>query len=119
MPRQKYPNIVKLIIKIIKDYKGESIKTINTSKVGNYICKYVIVCSTMSAIHLDTIEHKIIRTLGKEIGQKPFSMEKNDQRTWCLIDYIDVMVHIFDKETREYYDIEGFCKDLLKSSKVV
>ena len=116
MARPKYPNIVKLIIKVIKEYKGDSVKAINISKLDNYICKYVIVCTSNSNIQLDTIQSKIIKTLSKQMGQKPFSVENDDQRTWCLMDYVDVIVHIFDREKREYYDIEGFCKDLLAKS---
>ena len=45
------------------------------------------------------------------IRDRPFSIEGNENQEWVLIDYVDVVVHVFQRESREYYDIENLWGD--------
>ena len=49
--------------------------------------------------------------MSKELKEKPFSVEGNENQEWVLIDYVNVVVHVFQREIREYYDIENLWGD--------
>ena len=69
-----------------------------------------MIASGTSQRHVKGIADKIQQTL-KLSGEEPISVSGNDQAEWVLIDYIDVVVHVFQKHIREFYDIEGLWGD--------
>ena len=67
--------------------------------------------------HVNAIVGSIKKTVSKELKEKPFQTEGNVNAEWILIDYVNVVVHVFQKQIREYYNIEELWGDA-KTTKI-
>tara|TARA_B100001173_G_scaffold56254_1_gene47000 strand:+ start:2848 stop:3222 length:375 start_codon:yes stop_codon:yes gene_type:complete len=94
------------ILKGIENVKGENISIIDFSNIENTICKYFVICDCQSNTQVNAISSSIKRTVSKSLKEKPFSTEGLENKNWVLIDYIDIVVHIFKREFREIYGLE-------------
>lgn len=101
--------IVKKIYKIIEDKKGDDIKVIDISKISS-IADYFIIAGANNVNQVQAISDEIDFILGKE-GILPKAVEGNKNATWMLLDYNDIVVHIFLKEDRVFYDLERIWRD--------
>ena len=101
--------IVKRIYKIIEDKKGDDIKVIDISKISS-IADYFIIAGANNVNQVQAISDEIDFILGKE-GILPKAVEGNKNATWMLLDYNDIVVHIFLKEDRVFYDLERIWRD--------
>jgi iojap-like protein len=101
--------IVKKIYKIIEDKKGDGIKVIDISKISS-IADYFIIAGANNINQVQAISDEIDFILGKE-GILPKAIEGNKNATWMLLDYNDIVVHIFLKEDRVFYDLERIWRD--------
>ncbi len=101
--------IVKKIHKIIEDKKGDDIKVIDISKISS-IADYFIIAGANNINQVQAISDEIDFILGKE-GILPKAVEGNKNATWMLLDYNDIVVHIFLKEDRVFYDLERIWRD--------
>jgi ribosome-associated protein len=72
------------------------------SNIGDYF----IICSGGSKRHVQALAQNLQEDL-KQVGVKPLGVEGLDEGNWVLLDYIDVVVHLFSKPLREFYDLEG------------
>ena len=102
-------DIVKKIYNIIEDKKGDDIKVVDISKVSS-IADYFIIASANNINQVQAISDEIDFVLGKE-GILPKAVEGNKNATWMLLDYNDIVVHIFLKEDRVFYDLERIWRD--------
>ena len=108
--------INKLIEKIvigISDVKGQDIEMIDLRKIENRICDFYIICSGNSNTHVSAILESVKRKVSKTLKEKPSHTEGEENAEWILLDYINVVVHIFQKPVRDFYRIEelwGDCK---------
>jgi len=108
--------INKLIEKIvigISEVKGQDIEMIDLRKIENRICDFYIVCSGNSNTHVSAILESVKRKVSKTLKEKPSHTEGEENAEWILLDYINVVVHIFQKPVRDFYRIEelwGDCK---------
>jgi len=103
--------LLKNIINAIQDVKGKEIVSLDLRKIEAAICKHFIICTGTSNTHVTAIEGNIKRTIAKNTGEKPWHIEGNKMAEWILMDYSDIVVHIFQKEIREFYNIEDFWGD--------
>ena len=99
------------IIEGIDNLKGEKINIIDLRKIDNSVCKYFIICSGNSNTHVKSISNSIQKHVWKETNENPWHVEGEDRCDWILIDYVDIAVHIFKKETRIFYDLESLWGD--------
>lgn len=99
------------IIEVIKNAKGLNIVCLNLENIETAICKNFIICTGTSSTHVNAIEGNIKKTISKKLGEKPFHLEGNNVGEWVLLDYYDIIVHVFQEKTRKFYDIEGFWGD--------
>ena len=79
--------------------------------IDNTVCDYFIICNGSSNTQVNAITNSIQKTVSKELQDKPWHVEGSDNAEWVLIDYVNVVVHVFQKQIREYYDIEGLWGD--------
>ena len=75
------------------------------------VSDYFVVVSAASEVQTKAIADYIEETLSKERGLKPWHVEGKDGRRWILLDYVDVVVHVFHERTREYYLLERLWGD--------
>ena len=104
-------NLITSVIEGIENVKGLNINILDLREIENVACKYFIVCSGSSSTQVNAITGSIRKSVSKEIGEKPWHVEGLENRKWVLMDYVDVVVHIFNEETREYYKIEELWGD--------
>lgn len=109
--------LITQIIHGIEDVKGHDIEILDLREIENTVCDYFIICSGTSSTQVNAITNSIQRTVSKNIREKPWHVEANSNAEWILIDYVNVVVHVFQKHTREFYDIEGLWGDA-KSVKI-
>lgn len=101
--------IVKKIYNIIEEKKGEDIKVIDIAKVST-IADYFIIASANNINQVQAISDEIDFILGKE-GIMPKAIEGNKNASWMLLDYNDIVVHIFLREDRAFYDLDRIWRD--------
>ena len=89
---------------ILDDNKAKNIVSINLKK-KSHIADYMIIASGTSSRHLQSLSENLISEL-KKIGVYNCRMEGRDSSDWKLVDAIDIIIHIFHPEKREFYDLE-------------
>ena len=111
---KKKSNADELISKIIsgvEDVKGIDLSLLDLRDIENTVCSYFIVCSGSSNTHVNAIVSSVQKTVSKELREKPFHTEGLENSEWVLIDYVNIVVHVFQKHIREYYNIEELWGD--------
>ncbi|MCH7536138.1 MAG: ribosome silencing factor [Bacteroidetes bacterium] len=103
--------LINAIITGMQEKKGEKITSLNLLKIHNAVCDYFIICHGNSNTQVDAISGSIEEQVKKEMGEKPWQKEGFDNSEWVLLDYVNVVVHIFQKETRLFYNIEELWAD--------
>lgn len=109
--KDQVDQLITYIIQGIEDVKGNQIEIIDLREIENTVCDYFIVCSGNSNTQVDAIESSVRKVVSKALQDKPWHVEGLENSQWVLMDYVDVVVHIFQKQIREYYDIESLWGD--------
>lgn len=108
---QEKDALISLIIKGIEDVKGQDIEVLDLREIGNTPCDYFIICNGTSNTQVNAIVNSVQRVVSKETKDKPWHVEGQDNAEWVLMDYVDIVLHVFQKPIREYYNIEGLWGD--------
>lgn len=103
--------LISLILQGIEEVKGHNISLLDLREIENTVCDYFIICNGTSNTHVNAIVGSIQKTVSKTIKDKPWHVEGEDNAEWILMDYVNVVVHVFQKHIREFYDIEGLWGD--------
>lgn len=100
-----------LIIQALIEKKGEDIICIDMRKVNHVFFDYFIICTGNSRPHVETLCDFVQETTQRTAGIKPSFVEGTDNCEWVLLDYFNIVVHIFQPEARQYYDLEKLWGD--------
>ena len=103
--------LITSIIGGIEDVKGQNINILDLREIDNTVCDYFIICEGTSNTQVNAIVNTVQKKVSKELKDKPWHVEGLDNAEWVLIDYVNVVVHVFQKQIREYYDIESLWGD--------
>jgi ribosome-associated protein len=103
--------LAETIIFGILEKKGLQISKIDFSGMDNSISNYFIICHGNSSSQVDAIADSVQEQVYKQLGEKPTYTEGKENKEWILIDYVDVVVHIFQEPTRRFYNIEKLWAD--------
>ncbi len=104
-------DLISVIIKGIDDVKGEDIQLLDLREIDNTVCDYFVICSGNSNTQVNAISGAVQKNVSKELKDKPWHVEGQNNAEWILMDYVNVVVHIFQKHVREFYDIESLWGD--------
>jgi ribosome-associated protein len=104
-------DLISVIIKGIDDVKGENIQLLDLREIDNTVCDYFVICSGNSNTQVNAISGSVQKAVGKELKDKPWHVEGLNNSEWVLMDYVNVVVHVFQKHVREFYDIESLWGD--------
>jgi ribosome-associated protein len=104
-------DLITVIIKGIDDVKGENIQLLDLRGIENTVCDYFIICSGNSNTQVNAISGSVQKVVSKELKDKPWHIEGQGNSEWILMDYVNVVVHVFQKHVRAYYDIESLWGD--------
>ena len=100
-----------LVVRGMQEKKGQDIVIMDLRKVKNAICDYFVICSGTSDTQIDSISTSIEEEVYKVSRQDPWHREGNLNKEWILLDYVDVVVHVFKKDRRAFYDLEQLWGD--------
>jgi ribosome-associated protein len=100
-----------LIIQGIQEKKGKDIVCLDLKNIENAVCSYFIVCHGDSNTQVNAIADSIYDVVKKASGEFPWHKEGFQNAEWILLDYSNVVVHIFQKEIRDYYNLEKLWAD--------
>lgn len=114
MTKQK-PNDSKVlldtIVSGINEVKGLDITILDLRKIETAICKYFVICSGTSNIHVSSISENVKKFVSKKCNEKPWNIEGKNTSEWILMDYSDIVLHVFQKKTRNFYQLEDLWGD--------
>ncbi|MDO5608229.1 MAG: ribosome silencing factor [Capnocytophaga sp.] len=112
MIENKTDQLVSDIIKGIEKVKGNDITLMDLRDIENTVCDYFIICTGQSNTQVNAIANSVQKVVSQsDSHQKPWHVEGEQQAEWVLIDYVDIVVHVFQRPIRERYDIEGLWGD--------
>jgi ribosome-associated protein len=103
--------LIALILHGIEEVKGLDINILDLREIDNTVCDYFVLCNGTSNTHVNAIVNSIQKTVSKAIQDKPWHVEGSENAEWVLMDYVNVVIHVFQKHAREFYDIEGLWGD--------
>lgn len=109
MENMKSKQMAQLVIQALEDKKAEDIKVIDISEVS-VIADYFIIANGTNRSQIQALADNVDETLGKA-GFPLKQMEGYQNANWVLLDFEDVIVHVFDKENRLFYDLERIWRD--------
>ncbi|NBS18994.1 MAG: ribosome silencing factor [Flavobacteriia bacterium] len=109
--------LISTIIAGIENVKGLDVSLLDLRDLENTVCGYFIVCTGSSNTHVNAIVNSIQKTVSKELKEKPYHTEGSENAEWVLIDYVNVVVHVFQNHIRTYYNIEELWGDA-KTTKI-
>ena len=103
--------LVDTIIHGIQEVKGNEIKCMDLRELPSAICEFFVVCHGNSFTQVEAIADKIQEETKKRIDQNAWKTEGYGNAQWIILDYFDVVVHVFYKEAREQYGLEDLWAD--------
>lgn len=104
-------NLSKYIVKGIQEKKGADIVILNLKDIGNAIADYFIICTGTSDTQLDAISNSVEKEVLETAEERPWHREGIQNKEWILLDYSNVVVHIFKNNVRSFYGLEELWGD--------
>lgn len=95
----------------MREKKGRDIVSLDLRHIPNTVCDFFVICSGDSNTHVDGITGSIQEMTRKQLNDRPWHVEGTGNSEWVLLDYVHVVAHVFQREPREYYDIERLWAD--------
>jgi len=100
-----------LVVKGMQEKKAINIRVLDLRNVKNSVADFFVVCSGSSDTHMAGIAESVEDVVYKLIKQKPWKKEGSNNKSWVLLDYVDVVTHIFSNDSRIFYGIEDLWAD--------
>ncbi|MEY3237102.1 MAG: ribosome silencing factor [Bacteroidota bacterium] len=99
------------IVEGMQENKAQDIVVLDLREIPNAVCDFFVICSGESSTQVDGISNSISRFTRKELQEKPWHIEGKTNSEWILLDYINVVAHVFYKDARPFYDLEDLWSD--------
>ena len=103
--------LANVIIEGMQENKAKEIVSLNLKEIETAVCDYFIICHGTSNTHVSAIADSVINETIKTLKDKPFNKEGLENGEWILLDYGNVVAHIFQREIRDFYNIEKLWGD--------
>lgn len=100
-----------LVVHGMLEKKAVDIVVMDLRQIHNAITDFFVICSGNSDTQLDAINTSVDEEVYKVTGRSPWHKEGRQIKEWILMDYVDVVVHIFKKDRRDFYDLESLWGD--------
>ena len=107
-------DLLKNVIEGIKKKKGKEIAVLDFNKIENAVCQYFIVCHADSGTQVSAISESVEEVVRDNLSERVWHREGIDNAQWVLLDYGNLVVHIFQTEFRYYYKLESLWADAKK-----
>ena len=112
--KNKKNSLKDIVVESIKDRKGKDIIVLDLRKLEQSVADYFVICHGDSSTQVDAITENIDRETRTQLQEHPLHKEGTDNMQWVLLDYGDVVVHIFQDEYRGFYNLEDLWADAEK-----
>jgi len=109
--RQDSDTLADLVVRGMQDKKASDIVVLNLKELKNAVADYFIICSANSDMQLDAVARSVEEEIEKVTGESPWQTEGRTNREWVLLDYVDVVVHVFLRDRRKFYALEELWGD--------
>lgn len=100
-----------IIISAIQDKKGHDIKVLDLSQLDGAPTHQFVVCTGNSTTQVSAIADNVREEVQKKAGEKPISYDGYRNSQWIVVDYGDVMIHVFLPDSRSFYRLEELWSD--------
>lgn len=101
------------IVKGIEEKKGNNIQIFDLREIGHAVCDYFVICNADSGTQVDAIAYFVEHEVKVNTGRSPWKSEGFENREWILIDYSNIVVHVFQTQIREFYKLERLWADAI------
>ena len=109
--RSASEKLTEIIVHGMQEMKAEDIVVLDLREIGNSSCDFFVIAHGNSSTHCSAVAQGLEKEVKKATGEKPWRREGVSNGEWVLIDYVSVVVHVFQKFTRELYNIEDLWAD--------
>ncbi|TAJ10142.1 ribosome silencing factor [Marinilabiliaceae bacterium JC017] len=103
--------LVDAVVEGIQEKKGTNIAVLDLTELDNSVCEYFIICDGDSNTHVDAVAGSVEDIVRKKTTERPYHSEGFENAEWILLDYVDVVVHVFQRSMRSFYNLEGLWAD--------
>jgi ribosome-associated protein len=107
--------LVEMIVKGIQEKQGKAIVSLQLGVLPNSVCEYFVICHGTSRTQVEAIADAVEHFVKTNLGQKVWHREGFENSEWLLLDYSDVVVHIFQEETRDFYRLDKLWADAVRT----
>ncbi len=119
MPRRKKQDnaetLLSTIVEAIVEKKGQRIVSMHVGKLPNAVCDYFVVCSAESTTQVDAIATNIEIKVDELLKERPWQKGGYENAIWVILDYVNVVVHVFQSEWRQFYRLEELWADAART----
>lgn len=103
--------IVEKIVEGIHERKGKGIVVVDMVRLKESPCTYFVICEGDSSVHVNAVATSILDYVNEQISVKPYATDGFENSEWIAMDYGQIIVHVFQRETRQFYDLEHLWAD--------
>lgn len=108
-------DLLTCVIEAIQEKKGNNIVSLDIGSLPNAICKYFVLCSASSTTQVGAIADNVEDRMLERFRERVFRSAGRENALWIVLDYVDVVVHVFQTEQREFYKLEELWGDAKKT----
>ncbi len=109
--KKTFPALVEAIVEGMENLKASNITILDLTELENSVCDYFIISEGTSNTQVKAISNSIEEQVRKSLTEKPWHVEGKENAEWVLMDYVNTVVHIFQSETRRFFDLESLWGD--------
>ncbi len=99
------------IVEGMQENKAKDIVVLDLREINSAVCDFFVICTGDSSTQVDGISSSVVRHTRKMLSERPWAIEGKNNSEWILMDYVNVVAHVFYHETRHFYDLEDLWAD--------
>ena len=103
--------VKKFVVEGLQEIKGQNITVLDLREIENAVTDFFIIAEGNSNTPVNSLADSVHKVVRENVGDRPWHIEGRDNSEWVLMDYVTVVVHVFQKGIREFYDLEGLWGD--------
>ena len=103
--------VTESVVRGLFEKKGEKVALIDLRNIENRVCDWFVISHASSTKQVDSLAWSVEDVVRKETGRKPYHIEGRENCIWVLLDYGDILVHIFQQPYRDFYNLESLWAD--------
>jgi ribosome-associated protein len=100
-----------VVLRSIADKKGKNVVCLNMTGITGSICDYFVICEGDSSVQVATIAKAVEKGIEEATGERAYHKEGYENAEWILLDYVDIVVHVFQPNVRVFYNLESLWAD--------